>query len=198
LSYFVYDSHHKIFQLYRQLPEARFVMQKRSATSNCHNDSDLHFPQRKAEELDPFLSHIGSNASASRYHETMLDKNEMYQRRQVLQQLRQSGQLRRALPGMPFCPGMFYELEGAFRAAEGEGQAAARTPKGAVWLNCPAGPKNPAACLLCNKAHFASELGENAWQEFFCLDSPLPLRGVVLCLQRAEYVLVGLPLFLAI
>jgi len=191
MAYYIYDAHHKIFQLYRQLPEAMFVMQKHSVTQSGHNNSDLHFGLREGREQKPFIPHVCTDCSETCYREVMLERNEMYQRRRVLQYLRRAGLMHRAQPGMIFRPGTYYEIEGAFGPDEAD------CPEGALFLSCQGSRVNPAARLLCGKVHFCGELGENAWQEFFAMEEPLPLRGVALCLRRGE-TLWGLPLFLAI
>jgi hypothetical protein len=202
LSFFIYDAHPRIFQLYRQLPEAIYVLQKRTATQHDSNNSALRFPEREEYEgkgderrrkYRPAIPHLGTEGAQTFHREWMLEKNEMYQRRRVLQALRQSGQLQRALPGLPFCPGVYYELEGAFRPL----QETRDCPEGAVWLHSAEGPCGPAIRLLCNKRYFSGELGEHTFQEFFCVAEPLPLRGVAVCLQRGE-LFFGLPLFLVL
>lgn len=192
MAYYIYDAHHKIFQLYRQLPEAMYVMQKHSVTQSGHNNADLHIPPREGREHQPMIPHVCTDCSETCHREVMLERNEMYQRRRVLQYLRRTGLLHRAQPGMVFRPGTYYELEGALAPLHGE-----ECPQGALWLGCRGNRANPAARLLCNKVHFCGELGENAWQEFFSMEEPLPLRGVILCLRRGE-TLHGLPLFLMI
>ncbi|MDR0531487.1 MAG: hypothetical protein LBG83_05420 [Oscillospiraceae bacterium] len=231
LEFFVYDAHEKIFQLYRQLPEARFVMIKHSATRSTHNNSDLHIPPPKPPkprlkegeilrepEEPPFIPHVSTDGSETRYNEALMDKNEMYQRRRILQHLRQSGQLRRACPGARFYPGGFYELEGLFYAHEPpagrsgraeelvvereaaglwEEERIASVPEGAIWINSPESERCPAVQLLCARGNFCGALGEHAWREYFCCGA-LPLRGVAVCFQPACGVLVGLPLFLTL
>jgi len=200
MAYYIYDAHAKMFQLYRQLPEAMYVMQKHSVTSSGHNNADLHFPRgvpRDAQgegEERPFIPHVCTDCSETRCREVMLERNEMYQRRRVMQYLRRTGLLQRAQPGMVFRPGTYYEMEGAFFPLSGEEQDC---PEGCLWLCCNGSRVNPAAQLLCGKLDFCGELGENAWQEFFSMDDPLPLHGVTLCLRRGE-TLRGLPLFLTI
>jgi len=201
MAYYIYDAHHKIFQLYRQLPEAMYVMQKHSVTQSGHNNSELHIPQRIPErggEHRPFIPRVCSDCSETCHREVMLERNEMYQRRRVLQYLRRTGLMHRAQPGMIFRPGTYYEVEASFSPLCGNDiQEAQGCPEGAIFLDCQRNRGNPAARLLCNKVHFCGELGENAWQEFFSMEEPLPLRGVILCLRRHE-MLWGLPLFLMI
>jgi len=195
LVYYVYYSHQKIIQLYRQLAESRVVMQKSSTNRNSHLHADLH-PLRQPHEEDRrhmqqcmSLSRLDNSGSESCYKELCYDKNEMYMLDRVLRALRKCGQLVRAKPGAKFCPGKYYELEGCFSPEEGG------APAGYLWLRAPAGERGPAVRLLCHRNIFTGENEGSAFREIWACGDTLPLCGIALSLGCGE-ALCGLPLVL--
>jgi len=191
LEYYVYYSHQKIMQLFRQLPESRCVAVKISGSGNTHSDVDFH-PAGEQEGQCLRVSRICRNVSDGRYRECCFDPNDMYQLRRVLEALRRRGKLR-AL-GSALCPepGDYVEVCGRFAPEEGEAHA------DSFWLYAPARGDCPAVRLLCCEHTFLGEQEACGRREVWCCGAPLPLHGVVLCLHYERDTLCGLPLFLAL
>ena len=185
LVYYIYYSQQKIVQLYKQLAESRVVGQKSSESRNCHVHMDVHPQQHEKQQRKLQLSRIDNSNSESCHRESHFDKNEMYQLERVLQTLRKCGQLKKARPGMKFCPGRYYEVEGCFAPEEAE------APEGYLWLRA----KGPEIRLLCHKMAFTAEHEHAAFEEIWACGKPLPLRGIVLGLGCGEG-LCGVPLVL--
>ncbi|MCL2107341.1 MAG: hypothetical protein FWH26_09855 [Oscillospiraceae bacterium] len=191
LWFFVYFAAQKVSQLYRQLPEARVVMQKQSCNSNGRGSYDFA-PQPGNEEQDCLrMTHICQDRSDSRYREAVFDKNEMYQLQQVLRRLRRSGQLCPLPQADCCCPGMFYELRGGFTRSEPEGASHV------LALRAPARGSCPALLIYCEKFAFWGENKDTAWQEVWRCGEPLGLHGVMLCLRVEDGLVTGLPLYLS-
>jgi len=195
LVYYIYYSHQKVVQLYKQLAESRIVGQKSSENRSSHIHIDVH-PQQQQHHHDEHhqgrrrhhshhLSRIDNSNSESCHRESHFDKNEMYQLERVLQTLRKCGQLKKARPGMKFCPGRYYEVEGCFKRENTE------APEGYLWLHA----KRPEIRLLCHKMAFTAEHEHTAFEEVWACGEALPLRGIVLGLGCGES-LCGLPLVL--
>ena len=193
LVYYVYYSQQKIMQLYRQLPESRTVLQKSSFSRNSHVHADMQPTREPSKEKPLHVSHLDNSGSENCYHESMFDKNEMYQLERVLRALRGCGQLLCAGKDTTFCPGKYYEAEGCFAPAPEED-----VPEGYLRLRAPGSCRGPELSLLCHLRTFTGECPETPWEEVWACGEPLPLRGVVLCLARGEGVLCGLPLVLSL
>ena len=191
MEYYVYYSHQKVMQLFRQLPESRCVAVKVSSSGNSHSDADFH-PGEQREGQCLRLTHVGHNVSDGTYRECLVDPNDMYQLRRVLQALRREGKLCRLAPGLHPSPGCYVEFSGLFAPEDREG------PHGSFWLAAPAQGSCPALRLLCCEHTFCGEHEGCARWEVWCCGAPLPLRGVMLALNGVGDALCGLPLYLAI
>ena len=193
MEYFIYYSHQKIMQLFRQLPESRCVGMKVSSSGNSHSDADFHpnhGEQREGQCLR--VARICRNVSDGSYRECHLDPNDMYQLRRVTQALRCEGKLCKLAPDLCPRPGCYVEFSGLFVPEEGE------APQGSFWLAAPARGGCTALRLLCCEQTFCGEHEGCARREVWCCGAPLPLRGVMLALHGDGDTLCGLPLFLAI
>ena len=190
LDFYVYYSHQKIAQLYRQLPESRRVAEKCSVNRSGHLELGLQ-PREPRGEPCLKVGAVANSGTESRYSELCVEKNEMYQWERVLARLRKSGQLCVACAGETPCPGQYYEVQGCF-SPDDEAQA----PEHYVWLRAPASACGPALRLLCHKHCFCGEHERSAFAEAWACGAPLPLRGVVVCLSGGENALCGLPLAL--
>jgi len=191
LEYYVYYSHQKIMQLFRQLPESRCVAVKVSGSGNSHTDADFH-PGEQREGQCLRVARVCRNVSDGHYRECCFDPNDMYQLRRVLEALRREGHLQRLAPGLCPAPGEYVEFCGLFAPEEGG------APSNSLWVTAPARGGCPALRLLCCEHTFLGELESHALREVWCCGAPLPLRGAMLCLRYEEGALCGLPLFLAI
>jgi len=196
LEYYVYYSHQKVMQLFRQLPESRCVAVKIGSSGNSHTDADFHpgdFHHGERHEGKGLrVARICRNVSEGRFRECIFDPNDMYQLRRVLEALRREGRLRWLEPGLCPAPGEYVEFCGMFAPAAGE------APPGSFWLAAPAQGGCPAVRLLCCESTFLGEQEACARQEVWCCGAPLPLRGVMLALSCGEGSLCGLPLYLVI
>jgi len=198
MEYYVYYSHQKIMQLFRQLPESRCVAVKVSRSGNSHTDVDFHPGDRHhhEEELRESkglrVGRVCRNVSDGHYRECCFEPNDMYQLRRVLDALRREGRLCGLEPGFCPCPGDYVEFCGRFAPAEGE------APAGSFWLSAPGEGGCPAVQLLCCEHAFLGEREGCARWEVWCCGAPLPLRGAMLALGCGRETLCGLPLFLTI
>jgi len=204
LEYYVYYSHQKIWQLFRQLPESRCVAVKVSSSGNCHTDADFHTGERHGEHREERglrVARVCRNVSDSHYRESCFDPNDMYQLRRVMAALRRGGRLYQLEPGLCAGPGNnttpgvgdYVEFCGLFAPEEGGGAA-----DDSLWLAAPAQGGCPAIRLHCCVHTFLGELEARALREVWCCGAPLPLRGAMLTLSCGQDTLCGLPLFLAI
>ena len=191
MEYYIYYSHQKIMQLFRQLPESRCVAVKFSSSGSNQSDADFH-PGEQREGQCLRLTHVGRNISDGSYRECLVDPNDMYQLRRVTQALRREKKLCKLAPGL--CPqiGCYVEFSGPFAPEDREG------PQGSFWLAAPARDGCPALRLLCCEHTFCGEHEGCARWEAWCCGAPLPLRGVMLVLNCDGDALCGLPLYLAI
>ena len=197
MEYYIYFSHQKIMQLFRQLPESRCVAVKVSGSGNSHTDADFHpGDHHHGEERHGGrglrVARVCRNVSDSRYRECCFDPNDMYQLRRVLEALRREGRLRGLAPDLHPAPGDYVEFCGLFAPAEGE------APPGSFWLYARGQGGCPAVQLLCCEHAFLGEREGCARWEVWCCGAPLPLRGAMLALSCEQDTLCGLPLFLAI
>ncbi|MDR1464791.1 MAG: hypothetical protein LBJ11_05775 [Oscillospiraceae bacterium] len=195
LTYFVYFSQQKIDQLYRQLPDARLLVQKASVSSTDHRGLSILPKGELLESLS--LNGADRGQTAVCYREALLDKNDFYRLRKVLQALRAQGLLRELpngqRPGKP-CPGELLWIRGCFSLAAEDGGS------GMAELRAPAREGRPCLRLCCCKQAFTADCGDDGWTELFRCGAPLPLRGVMLVLPNAagqEDCWCGAPLFLA-
>ena len=183
LDYHVYYSQQKITQLYKQLPESMFLVQRASISSREHVDAGLNAPLQEEACLQP--THASIHSEEHCYREASFEVNEMHCLRQVLGYLRRTGQLRKC---NGVCrPGVYYDIRDSFSALEEDEQ----TPKGSLWLEA------PRIRLLCGRHAFLGE-NEHPAREVWGCGGTLPLKGAVLCMGYREGVLTGLPLYLAI
>jgi len=190
MEYYVYYSHQKIMQLFRQLPESRCVAMKLSSSGNSHTDADFH-PGEPQEGQCLRVARICRNVSDGTFRECLVDPNDMYQLRRVLQALRREGKLCALAPGLCPEPGRYVEFGGLF-APEAEEAA------DSLWIAAPARGGCPAVRLHCCTHTFLGEMESRALREVWCCGAPLPLRGAMLALRCGGDALCGLPLFLAI
>jgi len=191
LEYYVYYSHQKIMQLFRQLPESRCVMVKVSSSGNNHNDVDFHPGEQEGKCLR--VGRICRHSSEGSFRECCFDPNDMYQLRRVLGALRRGGRLHALEPGLCPAPGEYVEFCGFFAPEAGEAASG-----DSLWIVAPAREGCPAIRLHCCTHTFLGEMESRALREVWCCGAPLPLRGVMLCLHGGEDVLCGLPLYLVI
>ena len=191
VEYYIYFSHQKVMQLFRQLPESRCVGVKVSSSGNSHSDVDLH-PGERQEGKCLQVARVCRHISDGCYRECIIDPNDMYQLRRVLAALRREGRLCALEPCLCPAPGTYIELCGLFAPEDGE------APQGSFWLAAPAREGCPAIRLLCCEHTFLGEQEACARQEVWCCGAPLPLRGVMLVLSCEHNTLCGLPLFLAL
>ncbi|MCL1951312.1 MAG: hypothetical protein FWF60_00645 [Oscillospiraceae bacterium] len=196
MEYYVYYSHQKIMQLFRQLPESRCAAMKVGGSGNNHNDVDFHpgdfhhGERREGKCLQ--VARICRHTSDGRFHEYIFDPNDMYQLRRVLEALRRAGRLCGLEPCLCPAPGDYVEFCGLFAPEE------AKAPDGSFWLYAPGQCGCPAVRLLCCEHTFCGEREGCARWEVWCCGAPLPLHGVMLVLACGQDALCGLPLFLAI
>ena len=191
MEYYIYYSHQKVMQLFRQLPESRCAMVKVSGSGNSHSDVDF-LPGEQPEGQCPRLGRVSRHISDGSYREWSFDPNDMYQLRRVLEALRREGRLRKLVPGLCPAPGEYVEFCGQF--APGAEEACEHC----FWIAAPARGGCPALRLLCCGYTFLGEHEACARQEIWCCGAPLPLHGVILVLNCEKDTLCGLPLFLAI
>jgi hypothetical protein len=181
-------------QLYQQLAESRVVGQKSSANQSSHVHADIH-PQPPPQHHEEHhhhrrrhhhhMSRMDISRSESSHNESHFDKHEMYRLERVLCALRKNGQLKKARPGLQFCPGKYYEAAGCFKPAD------SGAPEGYLWLHA----SEPETRLLCHKMVFSAEQEPAAFEEIWACGEALPLRGLVLSLGSGS-ALCGLPLAL--
>jgi len=198
LEYYVYYSHQKIMQLFRQLPESRCVAVKVSRSGNSHSDVDLHpGDHHHGEERRGGgglrVARVCRNVSDGHYRECCFDPNDMYQLRRVLDALRREGRLCRLGPELCPQPGDYVEFSGLFAPEEGRGSA-----EDSLWIAAPAWRGCPAIRLRCCVHTFLGEMESRALREVWCCGAPLPLRGAMLVLSCEKDTLCGLPLFLSL
>jgi hypothetical protein len=191
MEYYVYYSHQKITQLFRQLPESRCVAMKVGSSGNSHSDADFH-PGDQQEGRCLRVARVSRHISDGTFREHLIDPNDMYQLRRVTQALRREKKLCKLAPGVCPQPGCYAEFSGLFAPEGREG------PQGSFWIAAPSQGGCPALRLLCCERTFCGELEGCAQQEAWCCGTPLPLRGVMLVLCCDGDTLCGLPLFLAI
>ena len=170
MEYYIYYSHQKIMQLFRQLPESRCVAVKLGSSGNSHSDADFH-PGEQREGQCLRVARVCRNASEGSFRECIFDPNDMYQLRRVTQALRREGKLCKLAPGL--CPriGHYVEFNGLFAPEDGE------APQGCFWLAAPAQGGRPALRLLCCELTFCGELEGCGRREIWCCGTTLPLRG---------------------
>jgi len=190
VEYYIYFSHQKIMQLFRQLPESRCVAVKISSSDNSHSDVDVHPGEQ--DERCPRVVRIFHNTSNGRFRECIFDPNDMYQLRRVLAALRREGRLCALEPCLCPAPGTYVEFCGLFAPEDDE------APRGSFWLAAPAQGDCPSIRLLCCDHIFLGEQEACARQEVWCCGVPLPLRGAMLVLSCDGNTICGLPLYLAI
>ena len=191
MEYYVYYSHQKVMQLFRQLPESRCVAVKVGGNNNSHSDADFH-PGEQREGQCVRVARVCRNISDGSFREWCFDPNDIYQLRRVLEALRREGKLCRLTPELCPAPGSYVEFRGLFAPEDGE------APQGSFWLAAPAQGGCPALRLLCCEHTFCGEHESCARWEVWCCGTPLPLRGVMLALCCDGGALCGLPLYLAI
>jgi len=191
MEYYVYYSHQKIMQLFRQLPESRCVAVKVSSSGNSHSDADFH-PGEQREGQCLRVARVCRNVSDGYYRECLVDPNDMYQLRRVTQALRREKKLCKLAPGL--CPqtGHYVDFSGLFAPEDREAAA------DSLWIAAPACGGCPAIRLHCCTHTFLGEMESRALREVWCCGAPLPLRGVMLILRCDGDTLCGLPLCLAI
>jgi hypothetical protein len=192
LEYYVYYSHQKIMQLFRQLPESRCVAVKVSSSGNDHTDVDFHAGERH-EGRGLRVARVCRNVSDGHYRESCFDPNDMYQLRRVLDALRREGRLCALEPCLCPCPGDYVEFCGLFAPEEGNSPA-----EDSLWIAAPAQGGCPAIRLRCCVHTFLGEMESRALREVWCCGAPLPLRGAMLALRCEQDTLCGLPLFLSL
>ena len=191
MEYYIYYSHQKVMQLFRQLPESRCVAVKISRSGNSHSEADF-LPGEPKEERCLRAARVSRNVSDGSYRESCFDPNDMYQLRQVTRALRREGKLCCLKPGCCPRPGCYAEISGLFAPEESE------APPGSFWIAAPAQGGCPALRLLCCGHTFCGDNEDCARLEVWCCGAPLPLHGAVLVLNCDEDTLCGLPLCLSI
>lgn len=190
MEYYIYYSHQKVMQLFRQLPESRYVGVKVGTSSNHHGDMDISPGEQEEKCLR--VTHASKRCSNGSFRESVFDPNDMYQLRRVLRALERDGRLRSAACADK-AQGDFIEFTGMFSPQEDM-----PAPKDGLWLAAPARGGCPAMRLLCCERGFCGENEACARQEVWSCGAPLCLHGVMLCMQCSSALLCGLPLFLAI
>ena len=194
MEYYVYYSHQKIMQLFRQLPESRCIGMKVGGSGNSHNDVDFH-PGEQGEGKCLQVARLNRHNSDGRFHEYLFDPNDMYQLRRVLEALRREGRLHRLEPDLYPTPrvGDYVEFCGLFAPEEGRGST-----DDSLWIAAPAQGGCPAIRLRCCVHTFLGEMESRALREVWCCGAPLPLCGAMLALHSEQDTLCGLPLFLSL
>jgi len=194
LEYYVYYSHQKIMQLFRQLPESRCVAVKVSSSGNSHTDADLHAGHGEQHEGKGLrVARVCRNVSDGHYRECCFEPNDMYQLRRVMEALRRGGRLHPLGPNLCAEPGDYVEFRGLFAPEEGGGESGE-----GLWIAAAARGGCPAVRLRCCAHTFLGEPEARALRELWCCGAPLPLRGAMLALHCEKAALCGLPLYLAI
>ncbi|MDR2687741.1 MAG: hypothetical protein LBB75_08300, partial [Oscillospiraceae bacterium] len=117
MEYYIYYSHQKVMQLFRQLPESRCVAVKVSSSGNSHSDADFH-PGEQQEGQCLRVARVCRHVSDGSYRECLVDPNDMYQLRRVIQALRREGKLCKLAPGLRPQIGCYVEFSGLFAPEE--------------------------------------------------------------------------------